>query len=302
MSMDPFNSITMKFYNELCEEQLTIYDCQNHRKWFLLACDMILKEKNLNCSVYNKTIMELSFIFSDDFSDYEWIFVIDCARKAVKRLKGQFNPDIKKILTFINDNIMAIDCRNHLLKLILTCKDYEINMDWDTEFFKRLYEDDFSYEINPIDFDEFNFINCDKSSLSTKQQTERLLILLDPVRINRSDEYLFNLFSISDSQLIQLMKRLLKANEERFYEFYVFIIYEELLSVDFLIEQLLTDSIDLLELLLAVFGTFPKLKRRKSDFKNFHTLLLLKLESCPEAFPFKCDFLIEKLKYFMNKI
>lgn len=303
--IDPFNQITIQFYNELCNDtslRLSKSIDRRNRKWFLLACDIVLKENNLHSAVYEKTVTELSRVL-DDLDETELIFVVDCTRKALKRLQGKSNPGIQKLMEFINERITTstIKCTNNVLKLILTCKASEVGFDWSTNFLEVLYND-FSSPIDRIDFVEFNFIKCEKSFSAIKQQTERLLILLDPQRLPRTDRYLFDLFSISDSQLIQFMKRLLKANSDLFYEFYNFVIYEELLSVDFFIEQLLTDSVDLLELLLLVFGTRPKLKKHKIHFKNFHMLLLLKLETFPEGFPFNCEFLIEKLRIFMNKI
>lgn len=296
--MDPFNEYALKFYNELCNENSGPSDCQNGRKWFLLACDMVLKEKNLNPLVYSKTIQSLSCNINDGpLSESDWIFVIDCTRKGIKRLAGESNSDIRKILTFIGDNLSNIKCKYHILKLILTCKDYKIGID----YFVVMYEG-FEDPIDRLDFDEFNFISFGNNHLATRQKCERLLILLDPLRLSRSNEYLFNLFSISDSQLIQFMRRLFVVNEETLLEFYHFIICKELLSVDFFVEQLLTDAIDLLELLLAIFGTSPKLKRQRRHFKNFHTLLLLKLEICTQEFPFNCEFLIKKLNLFLNKL
>lgn len=298
--MDPFNEYALKFYNELCNERSSPIICQNHRKWFLLACDIVLKENNLNPLVYTKTIKSL-WCNINDLNESDWIYVIDCTRKAIKRLQGEPNSDIKRLLLFIGDNLMNIDCKNHVLKLILTCKDYKIDIYWCSLYLEVLFEE-FKDPIDELDFDEFYFISSVNGSLVNRQQCERLLILLDPLRLARNKKYLFNLFSISDSQLIQLMKRLLEANYESFFEFYHFIICKELLSVDFFVEQLLTDSVCLLELLLEVFGTNFAKYRKKSHFKNFHTLLLLKLEMSAGEFPFNCEFLIKNLNIFLNKL
>ena len=301
--MDPFNEYTTRFCRELRDENLSLSICKNSRKWFLLACDIVLKEKGLNFSVYNKTISSLYSNIHDDLTETEWIFVLDCTRKAVKRLQDHLNSDITniiKLLEFINNFSTKFECKNNFLKLILACKDYKIGFAWDPLLISALYEK-FEDPIEQLKSDEYIFTYCKDSSLVTRQQCERLLILLDPLRLERSNEYLFNLFSFSDSQLIQFMKRLFKANQELFFEFYDYAIYNELISVDFFIDQLLTDSIDILELLLAIFGANPKLKLQETSFKNFHTLLLLKLEIGMDEFPFDCKILIKKLNYFTNK-
>lgn len=309
LRMDPFNEYAIKFYNELlCEgdSRFLNYSDNDQRKWFLLACDMILKEKNLSPSIYTKTIQSLSSNIKGELNESDWIFVIDCTRKAIKRLHGQVNSDIMKLLSLIGDNLIKLKCTNHVLKLIITCKYYKIDIYWSSMYLEALYSE-FKKPIDVLDLDEFNFIITKSSKLSgfnNGQQCERLLILLNPSRLTRSKEYLFNLFSISDSQLIQFMQLIFKENEDFFFEFYCFIICKELMSVDFIIDQLLTDSIDILELLLAVFGTAArKLKKReKGHFKNFHTLLLLKLQICTSEFPFNCEILIKKLELFINKI
>lgn len=295
--MDPFQEYTVKLYNQFITSPDLTVKCDI--KWSLLACEMVLKEKSIDSSIHLRVLKYLlEFVKTEPvLSDNNWIFIIDCIRKGVKRTGN--SEVIKALLEFITITRTIIN--DELLKLVLTCKDCGISINDD--FVEELYELYGHEEILELDFDEFHFIETEKYFDYRKQSRQRLLLLFDPLKglqmfPDVTDDYWFALLSISDSELISFMKRLLLADANRFLQFYNHLIKEDLLSVDFFIDQLLTDSIELLELLLAIFELKPL---SGSHFKNFHRLLLLKIEISSDSFPFDCKILLKKLEKFMKK-
>lgn len=301
--MDPFQEYTVKLYNQFITSSDLTVKCDI--KWSLLACEMVLKDKSIDSSIHLRVLNYLLELVKTEpvLSDNDCIFIIDCIRKGVKRTGT--SEVIKELLEleFINISRTVLD--DELLKLVLTCKDYGISSN--DELVEELYEL-YSHEgILELDFDEFHFIETEKSFDYRKQRRQRLLLLFDPLKglqmfPDVKDDYWFALLSISDSELISFMKRLLLADQNRFLQFYNHVIKEDLLSVDFFIDQLLTDSIELLELLLAIFELKPlRGISTYKHFKNFHILLLLKLEISSDSFPFDCKILLKKLEKFMKK-
>lgn len=295
---------TVQFYNHFASNSQFI-NCD--KKCSLLACEMVLKDKFLDSSAHFRA---LNFIFglakSETLTDNDWTFVIDCTRKGVKRLdKTLENLElIDKLLLIISEHAVdKLKNVDQLLKLFLTCQDCGLKLN---DILKEFLDSLYSFDILELDFDEFHFIACPKREQYMKQRCQRLLLLINPLKglltcPEASDNYWFGLFSISDSELISFMKRLLQADEKRFLKFYNHVIVDDLLSVDFFIDQLLTDSVDLLELLLEITGLTIVHKMSK-HFKNFHMLLLLKLEISSETFPFNCEILVKKMEIFLKKI
>lgn len=301
--MDPFQVYTISLYNHFITKSSDNLCINWDIKWSLLACEMVLKEKLIDSSIHIRVLTFLLEIIKKEeavLTDNNWMFVVDCVRKGIKRLDGSLEL-IGELLDFISENLLNLKSLDELLKLLLTCKDYGIKFnDSLVNYLNSLY----SYEkILVLDFDEFHFINCSKTDHYRKQHCQRLLVLLDPLKglkmfPDATEDYWFRLFSISDAELISFMRRILKAEEKRFFKFYNHLISNDLLSVDFFIDQLLTDSVELLELLLDI----SSLKLRgvtNKHFKNFHTLLLLKLEMSKDSFPFDCKILLNKMEKFL---
>ena len=318
--MDPFQDYAVSLCNSFTNN--TTHSFEFDKKWSLLACEMVLKEKSLDSSV-NLRVLKflLELVEKEKLTANNWIFVIDCARKGIKRL-GSCDL-IGQLINIISENIKVLAedkdlvVTVHVLKLLLTCKDHHFEFnDKLRDYLNAFYSSqNHHFNVPLLDFDEFHFVDCAKSAQYKKQKCLRLLLLLDPLKgfaafTDATDEYWFNLFSISDSELISFMKILLKADEKRFLKFYNRIITNNLLSVDFFIEQLLTDSVELLELLLDTLELqldtlelkVSKKKKIDKDFRNFHTLLLLKLEMSSENFPFNCKILLKKLEIFIGKM
>ena len=315
--MDPFHNCTMRLYTELIgnnSDKTELSEFEFEVKWKLLACELVLKEHDCEVEVYLNALKYLtSSVETTTLTDNDWLFAIDSARKSIKRFNSNSSSGHKyleyfsKLLDIIIDNLTVIKCTDSVLRLLKTCQDYSINFGC-TEYLDSLY---LMYKdpISPDDkHEEFYFINCEMTSYTMKRRCQRWLILLNPsFSSSFTSDYLFNLFSASDSELIRFMKSLFNYNSSHFYRFYSHLIVNELISVDLFIEQLLTDSIELLELLLSIFSSNNGLKlTRKSTarahFRNFHVLLLLKVEGGELEFPFNPSILIIKLNIFINKI
>lgn len=300
--MDPFQEYTVKLYNNFITRSSDDLFVKCDIKWSLLACEMVLKEKSIDSSIHFRVLKHLLDLIKNEpvLTYNNWVFVIDCTRKGIKRTGN--SGIIKELIEFINENIQNLESAvDELLKLFLTCKD-KGGINFNENLVEELYRKE---EVLELDFNEFHFIGTSKLDHYKKQRRQRLLLLLNPLKglqmfPNVKDDYWFSLFSISDSELISFIKRLLKADEGRFLKFYNHIISNDLLSVDFFIDQLLTDSVELLELLLSIFELKLQSFRVNRHFKNFHRLLLLKLEMSIDSFPFNCKILLKKLEKFMN--
>lgn len=277
------------------------------RKWALLACDILLKDKAQDITIYIKTLeLLLSLLEPKDLNENEWKFAIDCTRRGIKRV-GKCDV-VCVLLELIACSMQSIICTDHLLKLVITCKEQDLEISNNFHPFLRSQYQEFSRPL-PIFYDEFNFIDCELQRRSLKQRCHRLLILFDPLKGIQScpeatDENWFNLLSLNDSELITFMAKLIHQDRHRFFQFYSKIVCKNLLQVDFFVDQLLTDSVRLLEVLLAIFSEPMVLidPKQRKHFKNFHMLLLLKLETSSASFPFNCAVLIYKLSDFNNKI
>ena len=280
---------------------------------------MVLKEKYPAKKVHLKAL-EIVLGLSLTNRGKGWKFILDCTRKGIKRtirigslnsnsdIKYEYDTEIEvvvySLLDVINNNINILKstCEDHLLKLILTCKEFNVPFNFNLNFMDN-YFDFKSNNFDQVDQDEFYFINCEKTQVTIKQKCQRLTLLLNPFLIHQIDNYsfVFKLFSASDSELIKFMKILLNSDEKEFYLFYTQIIKLELLSVDFFIEQLLTDPIGILTLLLDMFSE-TKARKFGNDYRNFHLLLLLKLEMSINEFPFNCKILLKKLSLYLEKL
>lgn len=298
--MDPFQEYTLQLYNSLKTSTEIPNLTGEHKKWWLLSCEMLLKEHNLDEAVYIRALEIVESLIDKEMTENNWIFVIDCVRKGIKRLdKGRKIKVIDNLLKTIHENSTNFHCKDHFLKLILLCAEKNISFEYNLD---NLYAEYFGGELDKVDFNEFYFIKTESIEVTLRQRCQRLLLLINPVRVKLPINYCFELFSVSDSELIKYMIRLFSLDQERFFKFYKQIIKKRFLSVDFFIEELLTDPVDLLELLLNIFSSDPP-GRAGKDFKNFHTLLLLKLEmGRRELFPFDCEILIRKLSLFLDKI
>lgn len=285
--------------------------------WQLLDLEILLKEDNLTSEQVKQAIKILKNI-PERFLKTELIefFFVKNTRRCIKKIEQsefeKMNGLIKMIAdTFNNRNLITNITYNseHVLKLLISCKERGFNLQGQfSAFIDHLYSE-FRVAVE-INSDEFIFVDCEIRKKCQSQRCLRYLILLDTVEgLKRTcegvdDKYWFELMSFNDSELIKFMKGLFYGSQSRFFEFYSFIIAKDLISVDFIVDQLVTDSPVLVELLLAVFGASSKTigPKFRAHFKNFHVLLGLKLELSFHEFPFKCQILQKKLDKFINTI
>ena len=282
--------------------------------WKLIDLELILKDKNITKESLVDVVRTLSNIPVDHLrTSLDWFFFIKNVRRCIKKVDQNGLEEcekLDKLISKIADKSKIYECCNNaeqILKLMISCKERGFEV---AEKFVSLLEDlyeKYQFQID-IELDEFIFIDCEMREKSKNQRILRYLVLFDPMEgMKRTcegvdDKFWFILMSFNDSELIKFMKSLLDQNKSRFMKFYSFIIKEELISVDFLVDQLLTDSPALLELLLAVFGASPDVLIGQRHFKNFHVLLSLKLELFASNFPFNCEILCKKLEKFNNRI
>ena len=346
MSPNFYQEYTKKLYdfillNQEIPEFVFIKEPNDNRlPWLLLGCDMVLKNGNLEEKVYqvtSKLVCKLLQVFNYQYLTTDhWNILTAIVRKIIKRLRGTCRNEILGIIKVIRLNVDKInpDC---VLKLLLTCKDFGINFKF--QYGKRKF--DFENFLDSLYFnlrnniestqelEEFYFIKTDSYEVTCRRRVHRLLFLLNPnraiINLSASFEYWFELFSVSDKELTRFMSDLLICNQVEFAKLYVFVIVDDKLSVDFFIDQLLTDSSQIFKLILLITNNIidtealnilkskkykyknqSKAKDVQSDVINYHTLLLLKLETIRKEFiSMTCvDFkiLIKSIKIFLNKL
>ena len=282
--------------------------------WQLFGLERSLKNLTIisdNSSSFSEVIQSLSNITVEELrTELDWFFFIKNVRRCIKKVDKSDHlvcQKAKDLVYKISNGSHLKNNTEHVLKLLITCKERGFEV---TVRFKNMLEMLYIKYQNFIDIemDEFIFVDCEMRRKCTDQRILRYLILLDPLEgMKRScfgvdDEFWFVLMSFNDSELIKFLRSLFDRNISRFFKFYSFIIANELICVDFIIDQLLTDSLDLLELFLAVFSVIPTDVIGAEDFKNFHVLFNLKLELFSSKFPFNCRILRKKLEKFIKNI